>query len=457
MGPGGAVPGQISVTGSNATFTPTSSLTPSTSYTITVGTQVTDLASNALVSSSTWSFTTGTASWTVPALLETEMNLAASEPRVAWGGTIVMAVWLMSPCSGAVCQQPTQLWYSVRQGGAWSAGTSIAGVTGALSAPSLTVDSMGRAAVVFPSTVSNRSSIYAATYSGGAWSAPALIETDDAGNATEVTSAVDAGGNVYAAWTQYDGMRNNVIANRYTAGGSWGTAAPLEQSTTPAGSPSIAAGADGAAFAVWTQGTTMYGARYSAGAWGQPSTAGTGSGRIRVVMHTDGSAIAVWPSGGNDVLANRNTGAWGTAAPIDGLDAPADQAFALAMPEGRAMALWTQSGDLWQCRYDPAQGWGAAFRVETAGGNAQNPTLAFAADGSGIGAWEQPSPSTTVSAWANLFLPTSGWGAAQLVKPDDGVNVATPTSFYDPQANAFGAVWLAAPSGYRSVYAASLQ
>lgn len=53
--------------------------------------------------------------------------------------------------------------------------------------------------------------------------------------------------------------------------------------------------------------------------------------------------------------------------------------------------------------------------------------------------------------------PTTGWGAAQLAKPDDGVTAAAPTSFYDPQANAFGAIWLVAPSGYRSVYAVSLQ
>ncbi|MCL4224350.1 MAG: Ig-like domain-containing protein [Myxococcales bacterium] len=456
MGPGGALAGQLAVDGPSATFTPTSPLTPSTQYTVNIGTQVTDLASNPLASSSTWMFTTGSASWSTPSLLETEMNMSASKPRVAWGGSIVMAVWLMAPCSGAVCQLPTQLWYSVRQGGVWSPGAAIAGVTGTLHEPSLTVDAMGRAAVVYPATVSNRISIYATIYSGGTWSAPSTIETDDTGNATQVASAVDAGGNVYAVWQQNDGQRDNIIGNRYVPGVGWGTAAPLEQSATAAATPSVAAGADGAAFAAWTQGTMMYGARFSTGAWGQPSVAGSGSGRIRVAMHTDGSAIVVWPNG-NDVLANRNTGAWGTAAPIDGLDGTAFQAFALAMPEGRAMALWTQSGDLWQCRYDPAQGWGAAFRIETAGGTAQYPTLAFAPDGSGLGAWEQPSPATTVSPWANLFLPTSGWGAAQLAKPDDGVSVREPTSFYDPQGNAFGAVWLASPSGYPSVYAASLQ
>ncbi len=455
-GPGGPVAGSISVTGSNATFGSDAPLTPGTQYTVTIGTQVTDLAGNALASSSSWMFTTGAATWSAPALLETEMNMAASELRVAWGGSIVMATWLMASCSGAICQQPSQVWYAVRQGGAWSAGAAIGGVPGTVGLYALTVDSTGRATIVFPATVGGRSSMYAATYAAGSWTSPVLIETDDTGNATAPSVAADAGGNVFAAWQQHDGTRDNIMASRYTAGGTWGSAVPLEQLTTTASNPSVAAGADGSAFAVWTQGSSMYGARYSAGSWGQPSIAGTGNGRIRVAMHTDGSVIAVWPSG-NDVLANRNTGAWGAAAPIDGLDGPSLQAFALAMPEGRAMALWTQSGDLWQCRFDPAQGWGAAFRIESAGGTAQYPTLAFAPDGSGLGAWEQPSPSTTVSPWANLFLPASGWGAAQLAKPDDGVTAAAPTAFYDAQGNSFGMVWLAAPSGYRSVYAATFQ
>ncbi len=59
--------------------------------------------------------------------------------------------------------------------------------------------------------------------------------------------------------------------------------------------------------------------------------------------------------------------------------------------------------------------------------------------------------------WANLFLPASGWGAAQLAKSDDGVNASAPTAFYDAQGNSFGMIWLAAPSGYRSVDAASFQ
>lgn len=456
VGPGGAdVAGTLSVLGSNATFGPLVPWTPQTEYTVTIGTQVTDLAGNHLASASTWSFTTGTATWSAPVLLETEANLQASDPVVASGGGAVVAVWLMSSCNG-ICQLPSQVWYAIRSGGVWSPAASISGVVGAIGAPVLAVDSTGRATLVYSATVGSRASIYAARYEGGAWSVPALIETDDTGNATLPSVAVDAGGNAYAVWAQHDGTRTNIFANRYAIGAGWGAAAPLELATAAAEFPHVAAGANGAAFAVWTQGAMMYGARFTAGAWGQPALAGAGTGKVRVAVDADGNAIAVWTAG-NDIMANRNTGAWGTAAPIDSASAPSLQAFALAMPDGSAMAVWSQLGDLWHARYTVAGGWGAALRIENAGGSATDPSLAFAPSGAGICAWEQPSPAAAYSPWANLFLPTTGWGAAQLAKPDDGVTIDAPAAFFDGGDNSFGLVWLAAPSGLRSVYAASLR
>ena len=54
-----AVAGTLSYTGNTATFTPTSSLTPNTTYTVTVSTAVEDRAGNNLVSPYSWTFTTG--------------------------------------------------------------------------------------------------------------------------------------------------------------------------------------------------------------------------------------------------------------------------------------------------------------------------------------------------------------------------------------------------------------
>ncbi len=59
---GGPVTGAISGSGANRTFTPSALLAPSTLYTATLTTGITDLANNALASNYVWSFTTGTVS-----------------------------------------------------------------------------------------------------------------------------------------------------------------------------------------------------------------------------------------------------------------------------------------------------------------------------------------------------------------------------------------------------------
>ena len=47
-----------------------------------------------------------------------------------------------------------------------------------------------------------------------AWSSAALIETNNVGGADFPQVAVDADGNALAVWSQSDGMRTNIWANR---------------------------------------------------------------------------------------------------------------------------------------------------------------------------------------------------------------------------------------------------
>ena len=51
--------GTLSYAGNTATFTPTTQLTPNTTYTVTVATTVEDRAGNNLAAPHTWTFTTG--------------------------------------------------------------------------------------------------------------------------------------------------------------------------------------------------------------------------------------------------------------------------------------------------------------------------------------------------------------------------------------------------------------
>jgi hypothetical protein len=72
------VSGTVTYLGTRATFMPISNLVPSTTYTATITTGVTDLAGNALAADKRWSFTTGTttAAGPAPVLLGSAANYA---------------------------------------------------------------------------------------------------------------------------------------------------------------------------------------------------------------------------------------------------------------------------------------------------------------------------------------------------------------------------------------------
>ena len=87
---------------------------------------------------------------------------------------------------------------------------------------------------------------------GTGWSGPTLIETRD-GNALYSQVAGDPSGNAIAVWTQREGTRDSVWANRFVAGTGWGIAQLLETEDGTVFSPQIAVDGDGNAFAIWMQ------------------------------------------------------------------------------------------------------------------------------------------------------------------------------------------------------------
>jgi hypothetical protein len=78
------------------------------------------------------------------------------------------------------------------------------------------------------------SHIYAITYTvGSGWGNRALIESENAYSATNVSLAVNNSGCAIAVWLQTSGTRWNVWANRAVTGTNWGTAEPIESSADP--------------------------------------------------------------------------------------------------------------------------------------------------------------------------------------------------------------------------------
>ncbi len=79
------------------------------------------------------------------------------------------------------------------------------------------IGAAGNAIAVWPQNDGRRYNIVANRYVPGVgWGIAELIETDD-GNANRSRIGMDNSGNAIVTFTQYDGTRYNLWANRYTA------------------------------------------------------------------------------------------------------------------------------------------------------------------------------------------------------------------------------------------------
>ncbi len=91
-------------------------------------------------------------------------------------------------------------------------------------------------------------------FANSGWGVAELLEIDDAGSATFPQIAMDAAGNALVVWSQNDGTRYNIWSRRMPAGGNWSPPALIE--TEDAGNAFIgelAIGGGGDAIAVWEQ------------------------------------------------------------------------------------------------------------------------------------------------------------------------------------------------------------
>lgn len=127
--------------------------------------------------------------------------------------------------------------------------------------PQIAVDGEGEAIAVWHQNDGTNDNIYARTYSrdSGAWeSSLTLLENSNDGDAEGAQVGVDDEGNAIAVWTQDDGTNDNVRANTYTAGNGWDNAQTIENSDEGASGAQIAVGSEGNAVAVWEQYNGMH-------------------------------------------------------------------------------------------------------------------------------------------------------------------------------------------------------
>lgn len=322
------------------------------------------------------------------------------------------------------------------------------------------VDSNGNAMAVWRQNDGIRNNIWANRYHvGTGWGTATLIENDNTGNAFYPNVAVDDSGNAIAVWYQFDGVRTNILANRYVEGVGWDTATLIETDNAGnANNPEVDVDSGGNAIAVWYQsdGTRLniLANHFVIGlGWSTPTlieTDNTGSAfRPEVAIDSNGNAMAVWYQYDGtryNIWANRyvaGTG-WGTASLIETDNAGDAYYPKVAMDgSGNAIAVWHQdngtSYNVWANRYVVGTGWGTPTIIETENADAYPPRVAVDGSGNAIAMWYQHD-GTRLSIWANRYVVETGWGTASLVETDDVGDASYPEVAVDSSGNAI-AVW----------------
>ncbi len=277
----------------------------------------------------------------------------------------------------------------------------------------------------------------------GLWSAPVPLSPTVGGPAHSSAVAVSADGSAVTAWIQEAPSPTRVWAAVYTPEGGWAQAVPVQ--TTLAGlpqqTPLVAIDAQGNALVVWSQpGASILwelrAATFTAGVgWGADQRVyetgdatmadadltlnGAGQGAV-VFVELNGPfanvvALRYAPATGWSGRERVSGGATNCSEPSVGID-----------EAGALVAVWTEDGTAHLSaaanRYVPGSGWGTARLIETnSAGDVGVTSVAVAPAGNAFAVWQQ-NDGVSWSAWANRFVPGSGWGSAGALETrDDGI------------------------------------
>lgn len=311
--------------------------------------------------------------------------------------------------------------------GTWQTATKIenddTGV-GFLGPITLLLDSAGTVNVLFPQNDGTRYNLWAnrlttstTVFDGTALTTAIKIESEDLGNAYTYVAVLDeTSRNVTVVWTQFNGTINNMWANRYrVTASSWGTATKIETDDTGStGSPVVKIDASANVTASWTQsdgtrenlwanrlasGMTFNGTPVAAtlvetvadGNAQTPQLFVDDSGNVTAIwLQYDGTRYNAWSNRYSTTLSN-----WGTAAKIETDDNGTVFFTPVAVIDdsGNVTAAWYQAdgmrNNVWANRMTAA-GWGTATKIDTEDlGSADLPFLTVTSTGVVDLAWRQ--------------------------------------------------------------------
>ncbi len=342
----------------------------------------------------------------------------------------------------------------------WGANIAISSpVQGNADDPSIAIGPDGEAICVWSQYDEVRRNIWANRFiPRHGWDRPELIEQNNAGNANYPSVALTESGNAMAVWVQNDGTYYRIYANRYQKGIGWLDAIYIDQNTGDASFPRLAMDPLGNAIAVWSQHDgvrfNIWANRYATGTgWGTAvlleNMNSGGAVNPDVAMDRYGNALAVWTQSTgsrSDIYYSwYTTGAsWQYPELVEQDDiANSDHCRVAMTPYGTAVVVWLREygvWDLWTNTYSRSGGWGTAELLETDGaGNVMNPVVSMNSQMETLVTWSQ-SDGTTFNIWANVFRSGTGWESAEMIEPAGDTDAYIVAGCMDGSGNAM-VVW----------------
>lgn len=215
--------------------------------------------------------------------------------------------------------------------------------------------------------------------------------------------AVNAAGDVVAAWKQRLAGSEAIETAYRPAGGVWEAPVAVEFGSAVVETPAVAIDEAGDAVVIWRQGVggnhvILAASRPAGGSWGSPiatSSSALNAEAPDVAMSPSGTAVAVWQSssGATSVVESNILPLAGSWAGESAISAPAtvtEPPHVVADAAGDFAAIWSRSGTglVAEVASMPAGGsWGAPEQVSTPALEAHAPQLAIDSAGDAVAAW----------------------------------------------------------------------
>ena len=280
---------------------------------------------------------------------------------------------------------------------------------------------------------------------------------------TDPELALDAKGNAFAAWVQFDHDVLSLWASRFDAAGKvWSAPALLEtDNVQPASEPKLSAIGDGGVIAVWAQGGHVWSSRYVAGSGSWSSAVAIENQTLGISMHPRvaadgaGNVFALWERQDSAVTGglwatryDPGTATWTSPVNIkDPTRESADEGDVAVDGKGNAFVVFEQFTDdgrrhLLANRYDATgHAWGSAQLIEpaTITGKAVSMRISVSANGDAFVAWWQQDTQDHI--WVNRYDGAAkAWGQAERAESSTAQYFDVPHVATDAVGNAF-VVW----------------